>query len=90
MNWWLYSLEIVSMVLIILYSFVMQHKIRKQTKETMETYKRMLYLKYMIRCNNDFLKPESFYKMINGRNILNKESDIIQGVAYFKDYSLFN
>lgn len=66
--------------------FIMQ----KNTKEAMKTYERMRYLKYMLRCNNEFLKPKSFYKMVNGRTSLAKESDVIPGVAYFKNYSYFN
>lgn len=87
---WMYVLEIVSMILVIIYSFVFYFKFQKRTKEAIETYKRMRYLKYMIRCNNEFLKPESFYKMVNGRTNLAKESDVIPGIAYFKNYSYFN
>lgn len=62
---------------------------QKESKEAIKIFDRMIYLKYMIHSINGFLKPESFYKMVNGDSLA-KESDVILGVAYFKDYNYFN
>lgn len=62
---------------------------QKKAKEAMKEYDRMRYLKYMSHSNGGFLKQEPFYKMINGDSLA-KESDVIPGVAYFKDYKYLN
>ena len=71
------------------YFVMLLFAMQKKSKEALKTYDHMIYLKYMSHSNSGFLKPEPFYKMVNGDSLA-KESDVIPGVAYFKDYSYLN